>query len=178
MLVALFEEDAEARVILTRRAATLRSHRSEVSFPGGRVDPGETLVGAAVREACEEVSLDPDSVEIIGSLGPLTTVSSRARITPFVGMLARRPSLKGNPTEVERVFDVALAELLADGTHRTERWGEAPNDIEMQFFDLPGDIIWGATARVLVDLLRRITGLGPLPGHWAAGRPPLGWSAR
>jgi 8-oxo-dGTP pyrophosphatase MutT (NUDIX family) len=159
VLVALFEEGGETRVVLTRRASTLRSHRGEVSFPGGRADAGETLVVAALREACEEVSLDPEAVEIIGSLPPLTAVSSRALITPFVGVLASRPVLHPSPSEVERVFDVALAELLGDGVHRSEHWSRAGADIEVQFFELPGDIVWGATARVLVGLLRRVMGL-------------------
>lgn len=157
VLVALFEERGETRVVLTRRASTLRSHRGEVSFPGGRADPGEALVDAALREACEEVALDPAAVEIIGALGQLRTVSSQALITPFVGVLAQRPALQANPEEVERVFDVALAELLADGLHRTEMWGLPPAELEIQFFDLPGDTVWGATARILVDLLGRVT---------------------
>ena len=158
VLVPLFEEGGEARVVLTRRAATLRSHRGEVSFPGGRADPGEDLVAAALREAAEEVSLDAGIVEVIGALGQLQTISSRALITPYVGIVAQRPVLEPNPHEVDRVFDVSLADLLADGVHRTEIWGLGTTEIEVQFFDLPADIVWGATARILVDLLGRVTG--------------------
>jgi 8-oxo-dGTP pyrophosphatase MutT (NUDIX family) len=157
VLVPLFEDEGETRVVLTRRASTLRSHRSEVSFPGGGVDIGEELVAAALREAHEEIALDPASVTVIGSLGSLTTVSSAALITPWVGVLGRRPVLKANPAEVERVFDVALADLLADGVHHSERWRRNGLDIELQFFDLPGDTIWGATGRVLVELLTKVT---------------------
>jgi len=171
VLVPIFEEGGEARLVLTRRASTLRFHRREVAFPGGRVDPDESLAGAALREAHEEVGLDPTAVELIGTLGSLTTVSSRARITPFVGVMAERPRLTANPDEVERVFDVSLSELVADGVHRSERWGVAPTEIEVQFFHVDGDIVWGATGRVLVDLLRRVLGLGPMAGHLAAGRP-------
>src|SRR4051812_28544191 len=122
VLVPLFEEDGETRVILTRRAAHLRHHTGEVSFPGGRLDPGEEAVAAALREASEEVGLDPAQVEIVGQLAPLTTMSSAAAITPFVGVLAARPVLHPNPAEVEVAFDVALADLLADGVYREERW--------------------------------------------------------
>jgi 8-oxo-dGTP pyrophosphatase MutT (NUDIX family) len=160
VLVALFEEEGETRVVLTRRAATLRLHRSEVSFPGGRVNRGEGLVAAALREAHEEIALDPASVTVIGSLGFFTTVSSAALITPWVGLLAGRPALVANPAEVERVFDVALADLMVEGVHHSERWVRAGFDIELQFFDLSGDVVWGATGRVLVELLTRVA-LGP-----------------
>jgi len=164
VLGALFDEGAEARIILTRRASTMRSHRSEVSFPGGRVDPGETLVAAARREAHEEVGIDPAAVEVIGTLTPLMTFSSAALINPFIGVLPRRPVLRANPAEVERVFDVALSELLAEGVHRTERWEIGGVFRDMHFFDLPGDIVWGATGRLLWELLGKVTGTMPEPG--------------
>jgi 8-oxo-dGTP pyrophosphatase MutT (NUDIX family) len=157
VLVALFDEHGETRVVLTRRASTLRSHTSEVAFPGGRVDPGESLVAAALREAQEEVALEPSTVEVIGTLSPMRTVSTNALMTPIVGLLPGRPALHANPTEVERAFDVALADLLEEGVHRSEHWGFSDSEIEVNFFELPGDIIWGATARVLWELLVRVT---------------------
>ncbi len=122
VLVALFEEAGEARVVLTRRAANLRTHTGEVSFPGGRLDQGETTESAAVREAREEIGLDPTSVELVGTLPVLSTMSSSATITPVLGLLPARPALVASPGEVERVFDVALAELVSDGVFREERW--------------------------------------------------------
>jgi 8-oxo-dGTP pyrophosphatase MutT (NUDIX family) len=163
VLAPLFEEDAETRVILTRRAATLRSHRSEVAFPGGRVEEGETLVDAALRETWEEVGIEPSSVEVIGELTPLMTFSSGALIQPFIGILGARPVLRTDPSEVERAFDVGLSELLAEGVHRTERWGIGENARDIHFFDLPGDIVWGATARMLWELLVKITDTVSLP---------------
>jgi 8-oxo-dGTP pyrophosphatase MutT (NUDIX family) len=158
VLVPLFEEDGEARVVLTRRAAHLRSHRGEVSFPGGRLDAGETPESGALREAAEEVGLDPVGVELVGRLTKLGTVSSGTTITPVVGLLADRPRLVANPTEVEHVFDVALAELAGPGLFREERWalpgrGDA---FPVWFFELPDDTVWGATARMLVELLRLV----------------------
>jgi 8-oxo-dGTP pyrophosphatase MutT (NUDIX family) len=164
VLAALFDEAGESRIVLTRRAATLRSHRSEVSFPGGRVEPGETLIEAALREAHEEVALDPRSVRVIGTLTPLQTFSSRAFIRPFIGILPQRPTLRANPFEVERAFDVALADLIAPGVYRSERWGMGDVARLMHFFDLPGDIVWGATGRLLWELLARVTGTMPATG--------------
>jgi 8-oxo-dGTP pyrophosphatase MutT (NUDIX family) len=166
VLVPLFEENGETRVILTRRASTMRFHGSEVSFPGGKVELGESAAAAAVREAFEEVALDPGLVEVLGTLGPLSTLSSRARICPVVATLGRRPFLQASPSEVELVFDVALAELLVDGVHRSEHWGGALSGVEVHFYDLPADIVWGATARILTDLLGRVTGVSE---PWAGG---------
>ena len=158
MLVALFEEDGEARVVLTRRADHLRNHRGEVSFPGGRLEPGESPVAGALREATEEVGLDPASVEIIGELAPLSTMSSTAAITPFVATLPGRPELKANPDEVELVFDVALADLLADDVFEEEVWTTPDRGRRsVFFFHMADDTIWGATARILLELLELVS---------------------
>jgi 8-oxo-dGTP pyrophosphatase MutT (NUDIX family) len=157
VLLPLFEEDGETRIVLTRRASTLRSHTSEVAFPGGRIEEGETAVQAALREAQEEVALDPDAVEVIGELTPMSTLSASAGITPVVGLLRERPMLVADPSEVEHIFDVALADLLADDIFTEERW-DTPfgDDRSINFFHLPHDIVWGATARILRDLLERV----------------------
>jgi 8-oxo-dGTP pyrophosphatase MutT (NUDIX family) len=167
VLVALFEQDGETRVVLTRRAAHLRTHTGEVSFPGGRLDAGEAPEAGALREAAEEVGLDPTQVEVVGRLTPLVTFSSSASITPVVGTLPGAPRLQANPHEVEHVFNVSLAELAADDVFREERWvvpgrpmpvvdaGE-DGSFPVWFFELPHDTVWGATARMLVELLRLV----------------------
>lgn len=158
VLVPIFEEEGEARIVLTRRASTLRSHTGEVSFPGGRLDEGESPLDAALREASEEIGLDPGEVEILGQLAPLATLSARSGITPFVGVLRGRPQLVPNPAEVELAFDVAVADLLDDDVFTEERWDfDAMADRAIYFFHLPDDIVWGATARILFELLELIT---------------------
>lgn len=154
VLIPIFDEDGEARVILTRRASHLRSHRHEVAFPGGRIDSDETPLQAALREAEEEIALDTQHVEVLGQLAPLATLSSSSSITPFVGVLPHRPEVTANPAEVEKVFDVALVDLLADEVYREERWDipGAP-DRPVLFFELEHDLVWGATARILGELL-------------------------
>jgi len=169
VLCALFEEDGKARVILTRRSSGLRLHRGEVAFPGGRLDDGEDEWAAALREAEEEVGLDPSSVELLGWLGPIVTVVSGSFIAPFVGALTERPKLTPWPDEVERIFDVALEDLLAPGVFHEERWirGDRPltnspdGSFPIFFFDLAGETIWGATARMLYQLLHLALGLDP-----------------
>jgi 8-oxo-dGTP pyrophosphatase MutT (NUDIX family) len=156
VLVALFEDAGEARVILTKRPETMPSHRGEIAFPGGKLEEGvdADLRAAALREAREEVGLDPATVELVAELDGLGTVGSRFMITPFVGFLAAVPELRRDPREVVRVFDVALVDLLAPGVHHAERWKTPMIDHEVHFFDLPGETVWGATARILFGFLR------------------------
>jgi 8-oxo-dGTP pyrophosphatase MutT (NUDIX family) len=157
VLAPLYEHEGEVHVVLTRRAWHMRSHTGEVSFPGGKQEPGETLWQTALREAREETHLDPGSVERIGELDHLATVTSRSSIVPFVGVLPDRPRLVPNPDEVDAILHVPLAELLDPAVYRQERWGLPGIDRPIHFFEIVGDTIWGATASMLVDLLTRIT---------------------
>ena len=166
MLVPLFEGDGEARLILTKRPETMPSHRGEVAFPGGKLEAERdgSLRDAALREAHEEIGLDPSVVDVVAELDSLTTVASRFVLTPFVGLLPGRPGLRPDPTEVVRVFDVPLAELLDDGVYREERWDVPPDlgvtpgrDRPIHFFELADETVWGATARILSGFLAHLT---------------------
>jgi 8-oxo-dGTP pyrophosphatase MutT (NUDIX family) len=159
VLIALADGPDGAEVVLTRRSKHLRNHRGEVAFPGGRTDPGETPVQAALREAWEEVLLDPGLVHVVGELDHLSTVASGSHIVPIVGRLAAPPELRPGTSEVDRVFAVPLAELLSERTYREERWGTPPLDRTIHFFELHGDTVWGATARMLLQLLTIALGL-------------------
>lgn len=168
VLAALYEMRDEPHVLLTRRSWNLRSHRGEVSFPGGAHEAGDPdLVTTALREAHEEVGLPPEVVEVIGELDHLQTVTSDAFIVPYVGILSTRPPLRPDPREVAEIRDVPVAELLATGVFREEIWSRDGIDRAIWFFELEGDTVWGATAAMLRDLLCRITGVepGPSPGR-------------
>lgn len=171
VLAAIFDEGGQAHVVLTRRSARLRSHTGEVSFPGGRLDPGETPRAAALRETHEEVGIAPAAVEIVGTLSPLSTWSSPAAITPFVGLLSGRPELRPNPAEVERAFTVPLVELYAPECYREELWRTADGaERAITFFEVVGDTVWGATGRMLRQLLDLIWAATD-PASASAGRP-------
>ena len=163
VLIALYS-DPEPTVVLTRRTQQMRAHSGEVSFPGGGQDPGESLWDTACREAREEIQLDTTLARRIGELDHLTTVSSQARIVPYVARLSQPPSMTANPDEVDEILLVSLSELLLPGVYREERW-QWPGSNQQRpiyFFDLFGDTVWGATANLLRQLL--VTALG-LPEH-------------
>ena len=123
VLVLLADDaDGNAGVLLTRRSTELRNHAGQISFPGGRIDPGETEIEAALREAHEEVGLDPAAVEVVGELDHLATVVSRSHIVPVVGRVAAQLALAPASPEVERVLWVPLAEFVRADTFRAERW--------------------------------------------------------
>ena len=154
VLVPLWEDDGTAWVLLTRRAGHLRTHKGEVSFPGGGQDPGEALTDTALREAWEEVGLDPATVEVVGELDHVTTRSSETWIVPFVGFLPGRPvGLAASPGEVDEILMVPLTELLLDEVFREEVWTFDDALRPMHFFELVGDTVWGATARILHQFL-------------------------
>ena len=164
VLVALVDGPEGAEVLLTRRSQTLTSHRGEISFPGGRVDPGETFEAAALREAHEEVALDPAVAQVRGRLDPISTMVSRSYIVPVVATLERRPSLHPAVDEVDRIMWVPLAELTRSDTFREEVWQVDGDPRPIFFFELDDETIWGATARVLHQLLRVALGVdGPEP---------------
>lgn len=173
VLAVLYPTAADGRgdvhVLLTRRAAAMRAHSGEMSFPGGRMEAGETAVEAALREAHEEVALDPADVEAVGELDHLWTVTSGAFIVPVVALLPAAPEgLVAQPAEVEVIRSVPLDELLRDGTYHEERWrfpvGSAwPGGrlLPIHFFALDGDTVWGATAAMLRQLLALVLGVPP-----------------
>jgi len=164
VLIPMFEDDGDVHIVLTKRPETMPSHQGEIAFPGGTVQPGldASSRGAALREAHEEIGLHPDDVEVVAALDRLGTVGSRFVIDPFVGLLATRPELRADPREVVRVFDVPVAELLEDATYREEHWtfpfsDERPfTELDVVFFELVGETVWGATARILRSFLARL----------------------
>lgn len=158
VLITLAPGPSGPEVLLTRRSWDLRDHSGEMSFPGGRADPGETPVQTALREAHEEVGLEPDLVTVHGELPHMNTVVSRSSIVPKVGTVAEPLSLTAQTMEVERVMWVPLAEFTRPDTYRSEVWGMGQVDRTLHFFELDDETVWGVTATMLVDLITRTLG--------------------
>jgi 8-oxo-dGTP pyrophosphatase MutT (NUDIX family) len=169
VLLPVFEEDGEARIVLTRRPETMPSHRGEIAFPGGKVEPAvdRDARDAALREAHEEIGLRPETVDVIAALPTLGTVVGQFNITPFVGITDGRPIVTADSREVDRVFDVALSELLSADVYHEERWSWGFDGTEraMQFYELEDETVWGATARILTGFLARIVDV-EVVGDW------------
>jgi 8-oxo-dGTP pyrophosphatase MutT (NUDIX family) len=153
VLIPLYEEAGATYVVLTRRSPEMRSHTWEVAFPGGRADDGESPWETALREANEEIALDPAVVRPIGELDQFVTVGSRSLVHPMVGALSARPELRPAPAEVDQILHVPLAELLLDEVFREERWPIDEAWRPITFFELHGNTVWGATAAILRQLL-------------------------
>lgn len=136
----------------------MRSHPGQISFPGGRKDAeDQNLLATALRETEEEIGVDRSLVEIVGELDRLTTVSSPAYIAPYVGLLDQRPDLTISEDEVDAVLHVSFAELLDPSIYRQELWPRNGELISITFFELEGDTLWGATARMVRNLLETVT---------------------
>lgn len=153
VLLLLADGPDGAEVLLTRRSMQMRNHKGEISFPGGRCDPGEKPVDTALREAHEEVGLDPDLPGVVGELRHLSTIVSRSYIVPVVARLDEPVPLEPATYEADRVMWTPVAELTRPGTYHRERWGMPPLDRPLHFFHLDDETVWGATAHMLVDLL-------------------------
>lgn len=158
VLVPIFPIGDEAHVVLTKRPDHLRSHAGEIAFPGGKREPGDPdLRSTALREAEEEVAIPVDAVRVLAELPTIGTVRGVVAITPFVGALDAPPVLVAQPGEVAAAFTVSLAELLDPAAWYSEQWTIWDREFDMAFYLLPGETVWGATARILTGLLTHLT---------------------
>ncbi|HUC00726.1 MAG TPA: CoA pyrophosphatase [Solirubrobacterales bacterium] len=157
VLLAIYGWPEEPGLIFTERRSDLRRHAGEISFPGGRRDAGDTdLAATALREAREEIGLDPAAVDVQGALLPVSTFVTDYLVHPLVGLVPepRTLGLEPNPAEVETVLTFTL-ELLRSSyeMRRLVRRGVA---VHTPTYEVEGQLIWGATARILGDLLARL----------------------
>ena len=154
VLVPVFSKEGAPHVLMTRRRDDLRLHPGQISFPGGRIDPADVdAQAAALREAEEEIGLAPADVEVLGRLGEALVVTSGFRLTPWVGVVPYPYPYVAQPDEVAGLVELSVAELLAPGSHRIgtrEAFGMVH---EVHTFDVGGEVVWGASARILHELL-------------------------
>jgi 8-oxo-dGTP pyrophosphatase MutT (NUDIX family) len=152
-LLLLYPHESGGAVALTVRASGLTRHAGQISLPGGATDSGETLVQAALREASEEIGVDPAAVRVLGELTPVHVLVSGFTLHPIVGITDRRPDFRAAPGEVDAILEVSLHDLrdasrIRQGTRIRE--GVA---VEYPYFDLLGHQVWGATAMVLGEFI-------------------------
>ena len=155
VLVPLYEDPVRGLVgVLTERRHDLRKHAGEISFPGGRRDEGESLQETALREAEEEIGLPRESVELLGALAPTTTLVTSYRVYPFVGLIPANHPWLPQETEVAHVLEIPLRELAAARQWKPLLQYKLP--VPTVSFELDGHLVWGATARIADQLLRRL----------------------
>ena len=165
VLVPLYVSDGELHVVFTRRREDLRRHAGEISFPGGRQDDDETdLRLTALREAEEEIGLPARAVELVGALQPTPTIATNYAVYPFVGLIEPGRAWEPSATEVAEVLEVPLSALRAGYERRRLVRRGVP--FRTDVYVVGEDVIWGATARMVGDLLDR------LPDDLTAARPP------
>lgn len=161
-LVLVYPHDGAWHVPLTLRGSWMRQHTGQVSLPGGRVDPGETIEQAALREAHEEAGVDGQAVEVVGRLTSLHIPVSGHLLHPVVGVAAARPQFRVAAAEVERLIEVPLDLLRApDLVLREPRMRERPPLVLMDvpYFPVDGVKVWGATAMILAEFLAVLDGV-------------------
>ncbi|HEY2663679.1 MAG TPA: CoA pyrophosphatase [Candidatus Binataceae bacterium] len=162
VLVPLFESEGELHAIFIRRSDHVASHRGQVAFPGGRVDAADRdLLATALREAHEEVNIQPGSVRVLGSMPALSTLTSGITVAPFVGLVGNAAGLRPDPAEVAEIFDVPLT-ALADPRYRGHY--ELSKSAKYPAILYDGQTIWGLTLRI-TDSLLEISGITP-PGSF------------
>lgn len=160
-------EHVEPTLLLTRRSDAMRSHTGQVAFPGGRLDPGEGVVEAALREAWEEVGLEAEHVEPLGLSARYETVTGYM-VTPVVALVRPGFTLTLNPDEVAEAFETPLAWLLDEANHRTQFFER--EGVRRYYYEMPweGRSIWGATAGMIRALRGRLNGDAGDPATIAA----------
>jgi 8-oxo-dGTP pyrophosphatase MutT (NUDIX family) len=166
VLVPLYLDGGRLHAVFTKRREDMRRHPGEISFPGGRHDDSDPdLLATALREAEEEIGLPAGAVRVLGALQPTPTIATGDAIYPFVGLIEPRRAWTLSPREVAQVLEPSLDDLAAAyGRRRLLRRGVP---IRTDTYVVGDDLIWGATARILADLLHRI---GPVLAELRAQR--------
>jgi 8-oxo-dGTP pyrophosphatase MutT (NUDIX family) len=152
-LVPLHTKDGEPHILLTRRPRHMRRHPGQISVPGGRIEPGEEPLAAALREAEEEVGLPRDQADVLGPLSETLVLQTAFRLTPWVASVPYPYPYVAAPGEVEEILHVPLATLLDPGAHRVQPREVYGMSLDVHYFTIGEDVLWGATARVVWELL-------------------------
>lgn len=153
VLILLYPRQGEMHLVLIRRTGFGLHHRDQIACPGGQLETGEDSVAAALREAREELGIEPDGIRVLGSLTPLFIPPSNFCVTPVVALAPAAPAFRPDPVEVAEVLEVPLRRLADPDTARRETWRTGERAIDIPFYDFGRHKIWGATAMILAEFL-------------------------
>ena len=170
VMVLLYPDDGEYRVLLNVRSADVEDHKGEISFPGGRMDEGDgTLLDTALRETHEEMGIQPQDVEVLGELDDVATRSSYV-ISPYVGTIPIPYHFKPNDREVAEVLEVPVSMLVDPGSLRDEMRLVDGEPVNSPSYAYRGHLIFGATAKVLRRFLEHLEGASDEEAPWRSER--------
>lgn len=153
ILVLLYPKNGRLHLVLTLRTHQVEYHQGQISLPGGRQEPGESLEQTALRETQEELGVDIESLKVIGGLTPLYIPPSRYCIYPFVAISEQQLVFHPSPLEVAEVIEVSLDHLMDSNNMRRELWTVRGMEMTVPFYEFGDHKIWGATAMVLAEFL-------------------------
>jgi 8-oxo-dGTP pyrophosphatase MutT (NUDIX family) len=159
VLALLYPFDGTVGVVLTQRHEDLKAHSGQISFPGGRIEGGETPVEAALREGWEEVGVDRDAVDVLGTLTDLYIPPSDFTVTPVVATLPERPFFRPQEEEVDLIIEVPLPILFDPEARKSALWTFGEREIEIPYFAFGDFEIWGATAMMLAEFVAVVASL-------------------
>ena len=156
VLLVLYEKFSAPHILLIRRRDDLKYHPGQISFPGGRQEPGEQLLDTALRETYEEVGLHRDSLQVLGSLAPVYISPSDFMVYPFVAWHDGQPAFRMEVREVAEILETPLGLFLDPSMGCTEIRIMNNMELNVPFYRLGGDKVWGATAMMLGEFLERL----------------------
>ena len=158
VLLVVVHAAGEAALLFEKRSRTVERHRGQISLPGGAVEPGETLLQAALRETSEEIGVRAHDIRVLGELGDEEAVVSGFALTPFVATIPYPYALKVSRAEVEAVIEVPIRVLLDPRNVRTETWDRGGTPRLVHFYAVGDELVWGATGRVVAQFLQAVFG--------------------
>lgn len=161
VLLLLYPIERRPHIVLTVRSATLRTHAGQISLPGGRVEPGESIVTAALREAWEELGVRPEAVTVLGRLSSFFIPPSNFCLNPVVGAIPSRPDFEPHTAEVAELIESPVDHFTDPANLRQEQWQFGGESRRVGYYQVGPHKVWGATAMVLAEFVELWNGSGP-----------------
>ena len=154
VLIAIFEENGSWKIPLIKRVEDGKIHSGQIAFPGGKIEDGESVIEAAIREANEEIGIRIEDVEIIGTLSELVIPVSSYRVIPVIGKMKGGQKFKKNPDEVQEIVIIEMDELKKKEVIKSEERTFNGVKVKIPFYEMNKEKIWGATAMILSELMQ------------------------